>query len=170
MTNTVIRMGTAADVEPAIAVWQAAGMARRGGRPRTPEAIRGAHDSFRKPDLFLLVAERDGHLVGMATATHGCEDRGAGPPIPGLCYIGLVYVAPEVWGQGIGGQLVDAVLAEARQRGYERAQLSTQTDNERAMRLYARYGFTRSGPTGTGADGETIVHLGRDLADIPRRP
>jgi GNAT superfamily N-acetyltransferase len=29
------------------------------------------------------------------------------------------FVAPERWGQGIGGRLVEAVLAEAR--GYDRA-------------------------------------------------
>ena len=100
----------------------------------------------------------------MTVAMQGRQNRGAGMAIRGLCYINLVHVAPEWWGQGIGGQLVDALLEEAHHRGYVRAQLRTQTDNERALRLYTSHGFVRSGPLGTEADGEPIVYLARALA------
>jgi GNAT superfamily N-acetyltransferase len=93
----------------------------------------------------------------MALGMQGLGDDGAGPPIPGLCHISAVFVAPERWGEGIGRALVNAILSRARKRGYERSQLWTQTDNERASRLYEDAGFVRSGRE-KDHKGERIAH------------
>jgi len=82
---------------------------------------------------------------------------GAGPPIVGLWFISLVFVVPDRWGEGIGGRTVDAVLAEARSSGYDRAQLWTHRDNRRAQRLYEGRGFCRSGREQEDDLGERIV-------------
>jgi ribosomal protein S18 acetylase RimI-like enzyme len=75
-----------------------------------------------------------------------------------------VYVAPDRWGLGIGRALVDAVLVEARARGYDHAQLWTQTDNVRARRLYIGCGFVPSGREKLDDDlGDRILHLERAL-------
>ena len=71
----------------------------------------------------------------MALAMQGLADDGAGPPIPGLCFISMVFVLPDHWGRRIGGKLVEAVLTAARSRGYDRAQLWTHTNNLRAQQL-----------------------------------
>jgi GNAT superfamily N-acetyltransferase len=58
--------------------------------------------------------------------------------LPGLAHLSLVFVEPARWGRGIGGRLVDAVLAEARRRAYDRIQLWTHEDNARAQGLWTR--------------------------------
>ena len=80
------------------------------------------------------------------------EDEGSGPDVPGLCYLDLVFVAPEHWGEGIGAMLMDTVMADARGRGFTRVHLLTHDDNVRAQALYASCGFTRSGWTRMSRD------------------
>lgn len=101
--------------------------------------------SVQRPGGLLLVADDAGRIVGMGLAMQGRGDDGAGPPVPGLCFIALIYVTPERWGEGLGGGIVEAVLAEARARGFSRAQLWTHADNARARRLYEGRGFRRTG-------------------------
>lgn len=114
-----------------------------------------------RPDTLLLVAQDSGGIVGMAFALPSRADGGAGEPIPGLCFISMVFVAPDRWGGGIGGQLVDAILAMARVRGYDRAELWTHADNERAQGLYERHGFRRSGRELVEDGGDRIIHVER---------
>ena len=110
----------------------------------------------------LFVAD-EGGISGMAVGMQGLADDGAGPPIEDLCHVGAVFVAPGLWGKGLGGRLVDAVLSEARSRGYGRAQLWTHADNARAHRLYGGRGFLRTGREKADDLGETIVHYERVL-------
>jgi ribosomal protein S18 acetylase RimI-like enzyme len=164
MGDAVIRPGGPADIEPAVAVWRAANSARRKGLTPGDEQVARARGHVSDPEAFLLVAEDDGDVVGMALGTQGLARDGAGPPVRGLCHVSMVFVAPDYWGLGIGGRLVDALLPEARSRGYDRAQLWTQSDNARARRLYEGRGFQ---PSGREKDefGERIVHYRRALPE-----
>jgi GNAT superfamily N-acetyltransferase len=163
MDDLVLRTGRPEDIDTAIEVWRVSNTARRGGQPIPPEHDARVRSNAGKPDAFLIVADDRGAVVGMALGMQGLADDGAGPPIPGLCHISLVFVLPERWGQGIGGRIVDAILAEARSRGYERAQLWTHAANHRAQRLYERRGFHRSGREVEDDLGERIVHYERVL-------
>ncbi len=163
MDGTVVRRGGPADFEPAVEVWRAANEARMGGRASPPPVqLERLHAALRDPASFLFVAD-DGGISGMAVGMQGLADDGAGPPIQDLCHIGAVFVAPGRWGAGLGGELVGAVLSEARSRGYGRAQLWTHADNVRAQRLYENRGFRRTGREKQDDLGETIVHLERWL-------
>ena len=178
-SGAVVRRGGSADVEPAVAVWRAANGARRGGGSSPPEHAARVRRHAENPDAFLFVADAKGGvpggasgeasdeasdaIVGMAVGMQGLAQDGAGPPVAGLCHVGAVFVSPERWGEGIGGRLVDAVLAEARSRGYDRAQLWTHADNARAQKLYENRGFRRTGREKTEDFGETIVHYERGL-------
>jgi ribosomal protein S18 acetylase RimI-like enzyme len=164
VTDVLLRRGTPADFEPVIAVWRAAQAARRADRPAQAEREDRARGYLGKPDAFLLVAEDAGEVVGMGLGMQGLADDGAGPPLPGLCHIAMIFVAPERWGEGIGGRVVGGVLMEARSRGYERAQLWTYAENARAQRLYERQGFRRSGREAKeDFGGEWIAHYERVL-------
>ena len=163
MTEVVLRCGSAADGELAVAVWRAASAARRGGRPVRAEHEERVRSYTRKPHAFLLLAEDAGEVVGMGVGMQGLADDGAGPPVPELCHIAMIFVAPERWGEGIGGRVLSGVLEEARSRGYERAQLWTHADNARAQRLYERQGFRRTGREKGDDLGEWIVHYERTL-------
>jgi GNAT superfamily N-acetyltransferase len=100
----------------------------------------------------LLVADSAGEVVGMALVTPASSR-----PAEVVAVVQMVFVAPERWGEGIGGKLVDAALAEARTRGFERAQLWTHADDERARRLYEGRGFVCTGPRMAGESGGPIV-------------
>ncbi len=158
----MIRRGEAADVGPAVAVWVAASSARREGQPPRPEQEARTRGRVGDPGAFPFVAEDAGGIVGIALGEQALSDDGAGPPVPGLCHVSMVFVAPERWGEGIGGRLVDALLAEARFRGYDGAQLWTHSDNARARRLYEGHGFRPSGSEKEDF-GELIVHYRRAL-------
>ena len=66
-------------------------------------------------------------------------------------------------GAGLAVEMMDWVLAEARRRGAEAIYLSVFTDNVRAQRFYARYGFEAVGRydfmVGTHADEDIIMRL-----------
>ncbi len=161
MAEVILRGGRPEDIDAAVAVWRVASAARRGGRPTSPQREERVRASARKPDAFLVIADDSGTIVGMALAMQGLADDAAGPPVPGLCFIAMVFVVPDRWGQGIGGRIVDAVLAEAGPRGYDRAQLWTQANNLRAQRLYEGHGFRRTGREMDDDLGERIVHYER---------
>jgi ribosomal protein S18 acetylase RimI-like enzyme len=59
-------------------------------------------------------------------------------------------------GRGVGGALLDAVLAQARRRGHRAVSLSVE-DGNRARRLYERAGFVVVGRSGTSDT--MLVHL-----------
>ena len=127
---------------------------------RSLTALARARGHVSNPEAFLLIAEDAGDVVGMALGVQALSDDGAGAPVRGLCHVSMVFVAPDYWGRGIGGRLVDALLPEARSRGYDRAQLWTQSDNARARRLYEGRGFVLSGRE-KDEFGERIVHYQR---------
>jgi GNAT superfamily N-acetyltransferase len=87
----------------------------------------------------------------MAAAQPLRGDDGAGPAIPGGLFVNLLFVLPERWGEGIGGAILDAILAEAKKRDCTRIHLWTHEDNERSHRLYRGRGFS---PTGRIQDDE----------------
>jgi GNAT superfamily N-acetyltransferase len=149
-----IRLGGADDVEAAVSVYERSSneaRRRRGDRPHRAEEIEHVRARLREPEAWFLVASDDDTMIAMAAAAPRRADDGAGPVIPGSLFLGLVFVVPERWGQGIGGAVVDAVLAEAGRRGYSHIKLWTHQDNERSHRLYRGRGFK---PTGRIHDGE----------------
>jgi GNAT superfamily N-acetyltransferase len=83
----------------------------------------------------------------MASAAPLRSRDGKGRVIPGGCFLSYLYVVPERWGEGIGGVILDAVLAEAKRRRSSRIQLWTHEDNERSHRLYRSRGFSPTGRT-----------------------
>jgi len=79
------------------------------------------------------VAERDGEIVGMASAGNG-ELRN-------------LYVDPAAWGTGIARELMHAALDWLTERGAEEAVLWVGEANARARRFYERGGWTADGET-----------------------
>ena len=157
MGEAVIRRGGATDVEPAVAVWAVANAARREGVPPRPEQAERVRGHVDDPEVVLFVADDAGEVVGMALGEQALSDDGSGPPVDGLCHVSMVFVAPDRWGEGLGGRLVDALLEEVRRRGYERAQLWTQMGNARARRLYEGRGFRPSEREKDGSGKESFI-------------
>jgi ribosomal-protein-alanine N-acetyltransferase len=77
---------------------------------------------------------------------------------PDEAFVQTLAVAADVQGRGIGAQLLTALLDEAARRRQTRVALEVRADNDRAIRLYERFGFRRAGvrrryyqPSGTDA-------------------
>ena len=56
-----------------------------------------------------------------------------------------MYVREEARGLGIADQLMEGILGEARNRGFEQIQLTVIANNPRAWKVYERWGFTLYG-------------------------
>lgn len=170
MRSASIRLGTQADVEAAVAVYVRSNLARRGGDwPNQEQRVAHVTRRLPDPDGWFLLAEIGGEPAGMAAVVPLLLADGAGPPVPGACFLSLLFVIPEIWGQGIGGWLLDAAVEEARRRGNREMRLWTdEEDNERAHRLYLGRGFAHSGRTWmheTGPAGEWIGDLSALASD-----
>ncbi|HEY0357049.1 MAG TPA: GNAT family N-acetyltransferase [Mycobacteriales bacterium] len=159
----LIRPGTRVDVEPALEVWREAYLADRGVPEVEPEHAERVRDFLRDRDSFLIVAEDDGPLVGMAVGMQGRAGDGTGPPVPGLMHLKMLFVLPDHWGQGLGGVLVDVVLDESRIREYDHAEVWAHVDNPRAWRLYDRKGFLPTGRERRDLAGHVITQFARSL-------
>lgn len=74
-----------------------------------------------------------------------------------------LYVREPWQGSGAARELIDWLIAEARRRGADELYLSVFTQNHRARRFYARYGFEEVGPyafmVGNQADEDVIMRL-----------
>jgi ribosomal protein S18 acetylase RimI-like enzyme len=87
----------------------------------------------------LLVAEVDGSIVGTVSISDSIRPKNS-------LHLFALEVAPNMRGRGIGGAIVQSILAEARERGRARVYLEVRVDNP-ARRLYHRLGFRRTGPS-----------------------
>jgi GNAT superfamily N-acetyltransferase len=112
------------------------------------------------PAFAVRLAEEQGRAVGYAKL---------GPPSLPFTVTGPTvelrqfYVLKPWHGAGVAREMMDWVLAEARARGAEQLYLSVFTDNHRARRFYARYGFREVGTyhfmVGSHADDDIIMRL-----------
>ncbi|HVX38576.1 MAG TPA: GNAT family N-acetyltransferase [Gemmatimonadaceae bacterium] len=114
--------------------------------PATPETRRGyaswLGSQLDEPSVIVLVAEREGRVVGYAYA--GLEGRDymtlRGPA--GVLYD--IIVDPAARGHGIGRRLLEATVAALEARGAPRVVLSTAERNRSAQRLFESAGFRRT--------------------------
>ena len=117
----------------------------------------------------LPISFLDRKLVGTAGLT-----RGARPKERHKATLFGMAVAPEAVGRGIGGLLVDRLVAEARAvPGLLQVGLTVSEGNAAAERLYAARGFVVFGrePRGVIVDGVPVAKLHMVLMlDAPASP
>ena len=95
-----------------------------------------------KPGIVVLVAEREGEVVGYTYAGIEGTDYMALRGPAGALYD--IVVDPAHRGQGVGQALLDATLDALKAKGAPRVVLSTAEGNKTAQRLFARAGFRRT--------------------------
>lgn len=54
-----------------------------------------------------------------------------------------ISVVKEYWGMGIGSALMEAIISFAKEHGIRQLNLEVRSDNERAIRLYEKFGFQK---------------------------
>jgi len=107
----------------------------------------------RSDDSRILVAERDGKIVGVATCVRDGE----------TCELRSLYVVPDAWGTGVAKPLMDVGLDAMRERGAREATLWVVEANTRARRFYEREGWTPDGGTRMSELGPPEVRYRRAL-------
>jgi mycothiol synthase len=106
----------------------------------TADDVRAAEaEPWFDADGFLLAVDTDDRLLGFHwTKVH--PDSGDGRPI-GEVYV--VGVRPDAQGGGLGRGLTMAGLHYLRaRRGIDRVMLYVESDNQAALAVYAKVGFT----------------------------
>lgn len=89
-------------------------------------------------DDVMYAAKADGEIIGIANVSR-LKRR-----MSHRASIGI-SVQQCAWHCGVGTALMEALLAFARKNGIEQLELEVRSDNDRAIRLYERFGFTKIG-------------------------
>jgi len=105
----------------------------------------------RWPSSGVLVAETKAGIVGFA-------GFGSSQETSAIAEIGTLYAMPEVWGTGIGKQLMLATLTTLAQAGYAQATLWVLEDNERARRFYEAADWRADGAVVKDTTGGTSLN------------
>jgi GNAT superfamily N-acetyltransferase len=146
-----IRLGDTADVDAAVSVYERSNLARRHGVwPERAARVERVRARLRDSALWFLLAADASGVVAMAAVAPLRSDDGAGPVALGGCFLSYLFVAPDRWGEGIGGAVLDEALAESGRRHYSRIHLWTHEDNARSHGLYRSRGFSLTARTADG--------------------
>ena len=111
-----------------------------------------------------FIAERDGEIVGSVFLVKKSAL---------VAQLRLLFVEPGARGLGIGSRLVSECIAFARQRGYRKITLWTNSILESARHLYEREGFRKTGQERHRSFGHDLVgetwelSLGQRTAQSP---
>ena len=93
---------------------------------------------YAQPQGRLLLATREGVTAG-CVALHPLRD--------GICEMKRLYVRPQFRGQGLGKQLADEIIREARAIGYTLLRLDTVAPvMPEAVAMYRKMGFHEIAP------------------------
>jgi ribosomal protein S18 acetylase RimI-like enzyme len=104
-----------------------------------------------EPNIVILVAERDGKVIGYTySGVEGIDYMSLRAPA-GVIYD--IVVDPDYRQQGVGRILIDATLEALKSKGSPRVVLSTAERNAAAQRLFDRAGFRR-----------TMIEMTRELS------
>lgn len=140
----VVRPATPDDLQEAgriaVAAYETAGQLDDG--PHQGYGMVLADTASRMRDAMLLVAERDGRIVGTVTIC---------PPGSPVAEIGrdgevefrFLAVDPVAWRTGVADALIEACDEHARQQGAHSLAISVRDINHGARALYEKRGFTR---------------------------
>jgi ribosomal protein S18 acetylase RimI-like enzyme len=159
-----IRMALAADAAPLTAFARQA-YAEHYGELWTPAGLAGwmqsnygaaaiAAELGEPARVRYLLCERAGRLLGYAKVAPGRPV----PTQPGVIGMELekLYVARDATGSGVGGALIEHVLAFAHAAGHATTWLDVLRTNQGAVRLYRRCGFEIVGETPFATDRHDI--------------
>src|SRR5262245_19591159 len=128
---TILRLYAPTDEDAAIELWRRTWQQHY---PRIDFTARVAwwRERWRNellPSATIVMAERDGALVGFVTVDQKTR------------YLDQIVVAPEAWGRDVA----DALMAEARRLSPTGLDLKVNADNARAIRFYEKHGFAITG-------------------------
>jgi putative acetyltransferase len=96
------------------------------------EELASLPGKYAEPDGCLMIAKTENIACG-CVALRRLDGR--------ICEMKRLYVKPDFRKHGLGKLLVERVIAEANNRGYEFMRLDTLATMQSAIKLYKGYGF-----------------------------
>jgi GNAT superfamily N-acetyltransferase len=135
--------------------------------PSFSDEVQHVRPYLADPDVWCLVAEAGGHVVGQVTILPAA--RGPHPvQDPALAHFRNLFVRHEQWGTGLARALHAAAVKAARERGFTHLRLFVAAGQARARRFYEREGWVPAGePFHDPGPGLVIVEYRRGLTDEP---
>jgi diamine N-acetyltransferase len=117
------------------------------------------------PQCLFQIAETDGVAVGYSMLRFGnvLPEVAGGRPIE----LVRLYVSQDSLGSGVGAALMEACIAEAKQRGYQTLWLGVWENNQRARAFYRRWNFHEVGTHvfQLGDDPQTDILMQRSISE-----
>lgn len=110
------------------------------GAEGVPLSIEAEQDylraQYRSSDNVQYLAKVDGEIIGTASLNRKANR---------MRHRGVFGISLKKawWGCGAASALMEAVLAFARENGFEQLNLEVRSSNVRAIRLYEKYGFRK---------------------------
>ncbi|HZM24161.1 MAG TPA: GNAT family N-acetyltransferase [Anaerolineales bacterium] len=95
------------------------------------------------PDNIFLIVESENTPIGYAQLTMNSKDEAISKATP--LEIRRIYAIQEYLGKGVGKELMQATIGEARKRGCDCVWLGVWEKNQRAIDFYKRWGFREVG-------------------------
>ena len=115
------------------------------------------------PDVWSMVAHADGgETAGVVSLLPAFKHSRWPTDEPGLVQLWHLFLRERWWGSGLAGELHREVLKEAGERGYRAMRLFTPVAQARALRFYAREGWTLE------RDSVDAPEFGMPLAELRR--
>lgn len=111
-------------------------------------------DSFQSENFTGILCDDGGEIAGYGGVTCGYDTAD----------IDNIAVAENYRGSGIGGAILEALVAAAAQRGMQRVFLEVRVSNSAALSLYLKHGFQGVyARTRYYTDGEDCLVMSREL-------
>lgn len=105
--------------------------------PSLEEIDEKGHESLADEDVYCVVAEAEGKVVGQITVLPATQALHPNHE-PTLGHIGNFFVTRDFWGTGLAEDLHRAALDAARERGFSELRLFVPAGQARARRFYER--------------------------------
>ncbi|HEY8562719.1 MAG TPA: GNAT family N-acetyltransferase [Pyrinomonadaceae bacterium] len=98
-----------------------------------------------RPDIYSVVAELDGEIVGSNFLWEGNQVSGVGP----------ITIDPKVQDSSIGRRLMEDVIRRSDEKGFSSIRLIQAAYHNRSLSLYTKLGFNPNEPV-SGIGGEAL--------------
>ena len=141
MNKIEYRDGDEADTEECLSLWVAACLARDGAA--VVGVAERARPKFDDSECWIVADDTSTGIVGFGLATKPGSGLVGDPPAAPV--IGLLAVAPDAQGRGIGANLLMALTTELALRGYDQSVLHVLADHDAAVHLYEKMGWRQLG-------------------------